>query len=235
MENKDEPRVLIGCVTHDKDEIYITEFIKAIRSQSYSNYDLLFVDTSGDDEYAARLRGTGGIVSKDESMLGGRNKIREHAIKKNYDYLWFVDINTLPPPTALSRLILKRKDIIAGISLQGMNIDGNLKVMPNVYEFDKKEKCFRPVVLNEVLNDHINEISCANFGCVLISRKVLENIEIRYYEDSMAGEDIAFFVDAKEKGFRTFADNSVKCTHLVFPPGDPRNSKFMFESYEKRV
>ena len=153
--------------------------------------------------------------------------------KNNYDYLWFVDTDVLPPQTALSRLILKRKDIIAGLCLLGINVDGNLRVMPNVYE--NKENCFRPIALNDVLNDHLTEIYCAGFGCVLISRNVFKSIEIRYYQDSMAGEDMAFFVDAKEKGFRTFADNSVKCTHLVFPAGDPRNSKFMFESYEKRV
>jgi len=241
MDDNKEPRVLVGCVTYDKDEAYITDFLSAIRSQDYRNFDIVFVDTSANDEYSARLRGTGCIVLKGEPDLdhpikritSGRNLVRDYATINGYDYVWFVDNDTLPPKDALSRLLSHGKDINAGICLMNMNVDGSSKVMPNVYRFDEGKKSIEPIPIGGVQDGSLMEVSAAGFGCVLLSSKVLSGIKLRYFEDSMAGEDMAFFQDAKEGGFSAFADTGVKCTHLVFPPGDPRNKKFMFDSYEK--
>jgi GT2 family glycosyltransferase len=236
MEKKEAPRVLVGCVTHDKDEVYLNEFLKAIRSQDYSDYDILFVDTSDNEEYSARLRGTGSIVKKGNNRLvhpiervtSGRKIVREYAINKGYDHVWFVDTDVVPPEDALSKLISRNKHIVAGLCLVSTNIEGSQKVTPNIYLSDKDEQCIKPLNTHEVMNNDLIEISCAGFGCVLLSRDAFSNVPIRYFEGNMAGEDMAFFTDAKEKGFKAFADNSVKCKHLVFPPGDPRNKKFRF-------
>jgi glycosyltransferase involved in cell wall biosynthesis len=240
MEEKKEPRVLIGCVTHDKDEAYVSDFLNAIREQDYKNFDILFVDTSANEDYTARLRGTGYIVTKGEPELDhsikrittGRNIARDYALSKGYDFLWFVDTDILPPKHALSKLIAGGKDVNAGLCLISMNVDGNSKVLPNAYKLDSA-KMLIPLSFNDVQNNDSIEVSSAGFGCVLVSKNVLSEIAFRYFENSMAGEDIAFFSDAKEKGFASYADNSVKCAHLVFPPGDPRNTKFMFESYDR--
>jgi len=241
MPENNEPKVLVGCVTYDKDGVYITDFLNAIRSQDFKNTDILFVDTSSSEEYSARLRGTGAIVMSGEKDLdhkikrvsNGRNLIREYAISKGYDYLWFVDNDVMPKSDALSRLLSHRKDMIAGVCLLPANVDGSTKVVPNIYVIDQKDKGLTPVGLSEVMEDRVMDIASAGFGCVLVSRDVFEKIGIRYFENSMAGEDLAFFSDAREKGFSVFADSRVKCTHLVFPPGDPRNKRFMFDSYVK--
>ena len=233
------PRVLIGCVTHDKAEGYIKGFLDAIRSQDYKNYDILFVETSSSEEYTAKLKGVGSIVLKGDSdaqspierITNGRNIIRDYMIKNNYDYLMFVDTDVILQPTALSKLMSNRKDVVAGICLSTFNVNGNHKVMPNVFILDKEVS--KPLMLNEVLSGKLMEISHAGFGCALMTRNVLEKIGFRYFENQMAGEDIAFFTDAKQDGFGTFADTSVRCTHLIFPTGDPRNRKFMFDNYEK--
>lgn len=234
------PRVLVSCVTHDKDELYLDGFLESIRSQEYKNYDILFIDTSDNKEFTAKLKGTGAIVLNAETGLDhnikkittGREQARQHAIKNNYDYLLFVDTDVRPPPTGLSKLLANRKDVIAGVCLSPRNINGTSRVMPNVYDFADEEGYCRPMFLPDVLNNNLIEVSCAGFGCTLIAKEVLEKVPLRYYKESMAGEDIAFFVDARENKFNTFADNSVKCRHLVFPPGDPRNRKFLFESHE---
>jgi GT2 family glycosyltransferase len=237
------PKVMIGCVTHNKDEQYLPAFLESIRAQDYKNYDIVFVDTSDDDAYIAKLKGTGAIALKPDEkeehtikkIVAGRTKLRRYALENGYDYLLFVDTDVRPPKTALSKLLSTRKDVVAGLCLSNINISGTTRVMPCIYDFDDEEGYCRPMFLNHVLNNDIKEISCAGFGCTLATRKVLEKVGIRYYEKSMAGEDIAFFIDAREAGFRAFADNSVKCAHLVFPEGDPRNRKFMFETYEKGV
>ncbi|MBN1544767.1 glycosyltransferase family 2 protein [Candidatus Woesearchaeota archaeon] len=240
MDDAKKPRVLVGCVTHDKDECYLNDLLGAIRSQDFRNFDILFVETAGNDEYAARLRGTGAIVLKCEEVFKhsierityGRNAVREYAIRKGYDYIWFVDTDVLPPQDALSRMISEGKDIVAGLCLVSVNVEGVTKILPNIYRPGRGE-CLVPFPIGDVMNDDVIEISCAGFGCVLLSSKVLEAVNFRFFQGSMAGEDMAFFNDAREKGFRSFADNGVKCMHRVFPPGDPRNKRFMFMEHEK--
>jgi hypothetical protein len=238
-----KPNVLIGCVTHDKDETYLKGFLEAVRSQTYSNFDVLFVDTSDDEGYTPKLKSTGYKVIRDKGkhdhiikkITSGRNIIREHAIKNKYDYVLYIDTDVVPPPNALAKMLSDRKDVVAGLCLISSNLKGNVRIIPNTYDFDDEEGFCRPMVVQDVLNGQIREVSCAGFGCTMVTRKALEAVEFRFYEKSMAGEDIAFFVDARIKGFKTFADNSVKCVHVVFPPGDPRNRKFMFDTYEKGV
>ncbi len=237
------PRVLVGSITYDKHSIYLNGFLDSIRSQDYKNYDLVFVETSNNKEFIATLKGTGAIVLEGDSNLdhkikiisSARQQIFDYAKKNNYDYILFVDSDITLPKIALSKLISNRKDIVAAPCLSLRNVNGNAKVLPNVYDFSDEEDFCRPMWLNETLNNNIVPVACAGFGCVLISKQVFEQVKLRYFEKSMAGEDIAFFVDSRKEGFNAFSDNSVKCTHLIFPPGDPRNRKFMFETYEKGV
>jgi cellulose synthase/poly-beta-1,6-N-acetylglucosamine synthase-like glycosyltransferase len=237
MDDTKGARVLIGCVTHDKHEAYVTDFLAAIRSQDYGNFDVLFVDTSANDDYTAKLRGSGYIVTKGEAGLdhsikritSGRNVIREYALAKGYDYVWFVDTDVIPPKDALTRLLSSGKDINAGICLVSMNVDGSIKAMPNIYRFDGQTNMMAPLQPGSADEKRLEEISAAGFGCVLVSSKALSEVTFRYFAESMAGEDIAFFTDAKEKGLNAFADWTVRCAHLIFPPGDPRNKRFMFD------
>ena len=41
--------------------------------------------------------------------------------------------------TQIIKLLSVRKDIVAGICLSNMNINGVSKIVPNVYDFDHKE------------------------------------------------------------------------------------------------
>lgn len=238
------PKVLVGCVTHDLDESYLQGFLESVRAQSYTNYDILFVDTSGNSEYLAKLKGLGAIAISSESekddpkmqrILDGRTKLRRYALDKGYDYLFFVDTDVVLPETALARLLSARKDLVAGVCLNNININGTSRVLPCLFNFNEKETYFSPMQLNDVMNNKLHEVAAGGLSCTLVTRNVLEKVGLRCFESSNAGEDIAFFVDVKSAGFRTFADNKVKCAHLVFPPGDPRNRKFLFETYQKGV
>jgi glycosyltransferase involved in cell wall biosynthesis len=233
------PKVLIGCVTYDKDSAYLESFLKSIREQQYTGYDLLFVDTSTAQGYDAVLRSSGAIVTRDSNDLdkpikkitGGRAKVREHFLEHGYDYLFFVDTDVVLPKDALARLIADQKDAVGGIYLAIQNIQGKKVLLPVVADFTNEADSCRPMALWEVLNDRVKEVAWIGFGCMLISRKVLEKVSFRYYEKSMSGEDVAFCVDARKAGFKVFGDFGVKCQHNIFPPGDCRNKDLDFEKY----
>ncbi|MBW2965224.1 hypothetical protein KY363_07240, partial [Candidatus Woesearchaeota archaeon] len=167
-------------------------------------------------------------------ITDGRNAVREYAISKGYDHVWFVDTDIRPPPSSLSKLLADRKDIVTGLYLDWVNIEGKNRVMPIVYDFTDENEYCRPMWLNDVVGkEGLMEIFFAGFGCTLATRKVIEAVSVRFYKKSMSGEDLAFYVDARKAGFGTYADAGVKCPHLVLPSGDPRNRKFRFETYEK--
>ena len=65
------------------------------------------------------------------------------------------------------------------------------------------------------------EIGAAGLGCSLVSREVLKQVDIGVFA-SGTGEDVKFYVDAREKGFGAWADTSVRCTHRPFPLADKR-------------
>jgi len=240
MEKQKERKVLVGCVTHEQDVTYLPGFLEAIRSQTFNGFDIIFIDTSCSEEFSATLRGTGCIVesldmcyeSKIERITRGRSKVRDYALQKGYDDVCFVDIDVRPDISCLSRLLMHENEIVTGPCLVCVNVDGASRIMPNIFREDEGSAV--PVPINEVLEGGYTDIHYAGFGCVRVSSKVLKSVEFRFFKESMAGEDMAFFADAKSVGFSAFADFDARCSHLVFPADDPRNSRFCFDTYVKR-
>jgi len=50
---------------------------------------------------------------------------------------------------------------------------------------------------------------------------------LRTFNNSQTGgEDMAFYVDARAKGFKTMANTFVKCLHMPYPKDDKRAKLF---------
>lgn len=236
------PKVLIAAVTFEKHGFCFDEFMKAVLMQDYKNFNLLFVDNSRGEhaeEYRDTLKLTGATVIPDfeafdhkiKIITHGRKMIRDYMLKHpEYAYLFFVDTDVIVPSFALSRLLKRNKDLISGVVLTNMKVNGINIIAPCIYDFGGEESV-RVMDITEVLPNRFLKIYTAGFGCALISRKVLEKIDIDYNEKSLAGEDVMFFAEAKKCGFDTFADTAVKCAHLIYPLGDERNEKYRFEKY----
>jgi glycosyltransferase involved in cell wall biosynthesis len=235
------PRILLGCVTYDKDALYLEGFMESLNAQTFKGFDLLFIDTSSSEGFDAKLSETGAVVIRDsfshdhsiKKITGGRQKAREYALEHGYDFLFFVDSDVRLPHDALERLISDGKDIAAGVYLTIQKMEGKRVLLPVVADFTDEADSCRPMALWEVMGDKLREVAWAGFGCILVRRAVLEKVSFRYYEKSMSGEDVAFCVDSRAAGFRVFADFGVKCHHLIFPPGDARNADLDFKKYEQ--
>lgn len=231
---KTNVKVLTGCPIHPADSEYLKGYVESIRSQDYANLDLVFAETTGDEDFIQVLGKTGAIVlpakpEKDERMekiIAGREKIRQYFLEhEDYNFLWFVDADVRPPRDALSKLISADKDVISGVCLSPFNVGGKRRVLPCLYRFTEKKGVCQQFNRQEVSGSEIKEIAVAGFGCVLIKRRVLEKISIRRFAEG-GGEDAAFFIDTLKAGFKNFVDKSVKCAHLVYKPGDVRNKEF---------
>jgi len=231
-----EPKVLIGCVTYDGHKYCIEQFLHNFEKFTYKNFDVVFVDNSEKDEYGEIIEKHKFKVIKDKSekekikkIVNGRKIIRKYALKNNYDYLLFLDTDVLIPSKALERLLGHRKDVISGVYLSNFVFDEKQEIHPVLYAIvPGNDEGARLMQQKEVGGEELIEIAACGLGCCLISKKVLEKVDIRYFEKSNSGEDIAFCVDARKNKFKIFTDTSIKCLHMAYPLDDERINFFKF-------
>ncbi len=233
-------KALIGIVTSDLKKYCFGKLVEAIRKQTFQDFDVLFVDNS-DGDYDKFIESKGFRVIKDlpkdtriNSIISGRNIIRNEFLKGEYEYLLFLDSDIIPPQNAIEKLLSNKKDVISGIALVAKHINRKPYALPCIYQIIEG-KGFRQFSLKEVMGDKVVEADIVGFGCCLIHKDVIKDIEIRQEGGAKTGgEDFAFSIDAKKAGFKIYADTSVKCFHMHYPENDPRHSFHKFETHIKK-
>ncbi len=225
------PKVLIGVVTYGKHRYCLDEFLLCLSRQTVKA-DVLFVVNHGESAYATLIRSKNFNAVEDpkpastpvEKILNGRKYLRDHALKNDYDYLLFLDSDVMIHPRALEMLLATKNDVVAGVYLNAFEIDGKTVIAPVLFKDLGNGQCqlytYEGAAVQKVM-----EVGAAGFGCTLVSRKVLEKVELRSFGKKNS-EAMAFFVDARAKGFKTVANTFVKCLHMPYPKGDPRLKLF---------
>ncbi|MBU0461105.1 MAG: glycosyltransferase family 2 protein [Nanoarchaeota archaeon] len=220
------PRVLVGCPTYKKQEYCLSQLVEALSSLTYPELDILFVDNSEGNEYLERLKkikipNRKVEVIKDtysdiriSRIISSRNIVRDHFLKGNYDYLFFLDTDIIPPKDAIEQLIRADTDIASGVYLCRQKIEGEHHVQPVIYK-PHGEDSVMTVTKEEVIPNKLMAIAVCGMGCCLIRRTVLAEIKFRPFSQSKTGgEDVAFCTDARQKGLKIIANTEVKCEHM---------------------
>jgi hypothetical protein len=227
------PKVLIGVVTYGKQRYCLDDFLMCLGKQTVKA-DVLFVANHGESAYATLIRSKGWNAVEDpkpassriDKILNGRKYIREYALKNDYDFLLFVDSDVMLPARALEYLLKTGTDVVAGAYLNVFVIDGKKVIAPVLFKDIGGGQC-QLLTYEGAAVSKVFQIGAAGLGCTLISRKVLQAVDFRTFNNSQTGgEDMAFFVDARAKGFKTVANTYVKCLHLPYPKDDPRAKLF---------
>lgn len=132
-----------------------------------------------------------------------RNYIAAQALKKNCDYLFFVDDDMILPSDTLDELLSCGKDIVGGVYL-------------TKYEEQK------PVV--EYLNNNRNglfEVKAIGTGCMLIKIDVFRKLpqpwfKYEWYSNGMVkrSHDWIFCEDARNAGFQVWANSNLDIKHI---------------------
>jgi hypothetical protein len=155
-----------------------------------------------------------------------RNEIVETFLKSDCTHLFFIDSDTIPPEDAIEKLLALDADIASGITpiieldQNRINDSSGFYKRSNVLGMD-----------NELLqpNTGIHDMKAAGGSCLLIKRKVLEELStpaFRFiYKDchpegvsfagkkDMMSEDYYFCAKALGKGFTLKCDTSIMCRH----------------------
>ncbi len=226
-------KVLIGVVTYGKHRYCLDEFIECLNAQTVKA-DALFVVNNGESAYASLIKSKGFKVEEDpkpastriDKILNGRKFLREYALKNNYDYLLFVDSDIMLPPNAFELMFSAKVDVLTGVYLNVFVLDGKKVIAPVLFKDLGDGNC-QLYTVDAVTPNKVLEIGAAGLGCTMISRKVLEAVDFRTFGNSTTGgEDMAFYLDARLKGFRTIATTFVKGVHRPYPKEDPRARMF---------
>lgn len=232
-------KVLIGIVTYGKQRYCLDEFLQCLSRQTVKT-DVLFVVNNGESAYATLIKSKGWNAVEDpkpaktriEKIVNGRNHIRDYALKNDYDFLLFLDSDVLIHPRTLEALLKTNPgDVVAGVYLNVFQLEGKPVIAPVLFRDIGNGQC-QLYTYEGAAIQRVMEIGAAGLGCTLISKKVLKEIPFRTFNNSATGgEDMAFFVDARAKGFQTVANTFVKCLHRPYPADDPRAKLFEWKKH----
>lgn len=248
MENK---RVLVASPTYKGMKYCQNEFFKAIKNLTYPLYDILIIENSEDNEYFDELKQEKDIILiKDDSaeenkmlrIISSRNKILEYVLKNNYDYVLIMDSDVIPSKNIIEELLKCNKDIVSGLYFNYfVDSKGKSNFLPVAYmpitkkEFEnfRKKVNLPPAVKShldlrghltkqEVESNKLLKVLIPSAGCMLISKKVIENKKIRYglldtqrFGNIHTTDDVYFMTKAKEAGFDAYCYTKIKCEHLI--------------------
>jgi hypothetical protein len=210
-------KILIGVPTYKGHKYCFEEFAKALKEQTISA-DVLFVVNNKEDSYARWIKSQGFSVVENpkpaktpkEHIVNNRNYLRDYLLGLDYDYLFLVSSDVILPPFALEELIMEKKDIMAGPYLKVFKLGEEAVVAPKL--FKDVEGGAQLYNYKGMYPARIMEIGAGGLGCVLISRKVLEKVSFESQADS--DDEIKFYLSAKEKGFKPYANTGVRCVHI---------------------
>lgn len=150
-----------------------------------------------------------------------RNKCVEAFIEQGYDYLLFIDADTVPPVDTIKKMLAAKKKIISGVTCNlKLCEDGLLRPAPMVMKYaDPKnpEDGLMPIVKES----GIEEVDGFGMSCCMIHKSVFYGWEKPWFTEQFIaekgkkaiGEDLLFCRELKKKGFKLYADFSIHCDH----------------------
>ncbi|MEK6856861.1 MAG: glycosyltransferase family A protein [Nanoarchaeota archaeon] len=220
-----QPRILVGCPTSFHKEYALKQYAESIKSLTYKNHETLLVDNSEGNDYLEKIKSLEipaikgpYFESARDRIVASRNILRQKVLDENYDYLFSLEQDVIPPADILEKLIKHNKKIVSAVYFANNSIPGETlsKLIPLVYVLeDEKTLSMRPLNEEELWkNPGLMKVVSAGLGCVLIHRDILKEIQFRY--DLNSFDDRWFFLDVYNKKIPIYADTSIKCKHLIY-------------------
>ena len=144
-------------------------------------------------------------------------KIIEKAIKEDFDYIFFLDQDTIPPEDSIERFLKHNKKALCGICFSRRAfVAGKPIFTPNVYKVilsDKELPDMKELTHEEIFSNELHEVVSCGGACIFIHKDIFK--KVRFKEDLKQFEDRWFCIDLYKNKIPLFCDTSIKCKHLV--------------------
>ncbi|MEK6937372.1 MAG: glycosyltransferase family A protein [Nanoarchaeota archaeon] len=217
------PGILVGILTCDLYNYCADELEQTIKTFSYPNYDILFIDNSETYEFFNKLKEKGFNVIKTKRLqkwrdilLEGHNILIDKALEGNYDFLFLLDADTIPPKDVLERLVKHNKKVVSGLYFNYFTINGVRDYYPiiRIEIPGEKEKWTVP---NQDIwgTKELIKIVCAGTGCLLLHKDIIKKYKFWYEKESKGADDIFFFKSLLNDNVGAWCDTSIICKHLL--------------------
>ncbi|MFA5658535.1 MAG: hypothetical protein WC900_04560 [Oscillospiraceae bacterium] len=223
----EEKKVLICCPLGDGKEYSINEWFNWIAAQTYQNYEVA-VCVNGKTEESVNKKAAlleqveikekkihvlkmphAENDSRKYRLSGAREILRIFAIKNNFDFMYWMDSDTIPfLLDAIQLLMDQKKDFISGLYF---------------YKGTKQAVILDPVTNTNFTYDKIQELvksgECvpmwgSGFGSLLLARSVFEKIAFDYsYKKEDWTEDFQYCEFAEKAGIERWFLARVICKH----------------------
>ena len=155
------------------------------------------------------------IVHLPNSLIyTARDQLAVMSVRENYDYLLFIDSDMVVPPDSIKRLLNHKKDIVCGLYFKRKQ-----NYEPVIYSKLKFSLLDEPTIEPAMdYKDGLIEIEGCGMGLCLIKTEVFKSI-LQYDYSCFEplphlGEDFAFCIRARNRGYKIYCDTTLKCGHV---------------------
>jgi len=235
-------KILVGSPVNEMYDYCIKEYMEAITSLTYKNYDILFVDNSKTNDFYKKLKSMNVNVIRGkyfeeprDRMVHSRNLLRQKVIEGNYDFLLNIDQDVIPPKDIIERFLQHKKRVITGIYFNYKKFTPKKlgekegirygSLFPTAWTFTGKKDVIKQLKEDELTGELIQIASCGS-GCLFVHNSVLKKITFHYSKEHDKQEknyfvfDDAFFCkDMTKLKIPIYADTSMICKHLIKQKG----------------
>lgn len=152
-----------------------------------------------------------------------REQLRRYAVEHDYDYLFFLDTDTIPAcKDTIEHMLLHDVDVLSGLYFyKGTRVpvviskDTNTNMSLETIEFLAKK-------------DILRDVHGFGFGCLLLSRKAFEKCSFDYHIfGEERSDDFGYCHVLSQAGFLLYFDARMICKHLEPPKSDVQNVPVM--------
>lgn len=154
-------------------------------------------------------------ASSNISVTDARRKIVYHFLNEtNFDALFFLDDDVMPPDDVIQLLVNVKKPIVS--ANYPIYVDGVIKSCACSVKWSATRNKWSYYAPDEV---GVKEVDGCGLGCCLIERKVIKRVGVDFYLHYLngsldTGEDLDFCNRARKAGFPIYCNFNVSCEHV---------------------
>ncbi|MFH1211697.1 MAG: hypothetical protein V1659_02090, partial [Candidatus Woesearchaeota archaeon] len=225
-------RILLACPTFDGKN-YCLDFWaeKVLELQKVTPCDVLLVDNSKTENYSEKIKKYGFKVIRSKyhknnikSIGEAKKKLNSYLIRNKYDFHFSLEQDIFPDKDVLRKLLddfnrIKKQEAIVGVPYYLTRISesdkhpfrtlGYVSVVAEglIYSERYNRKIQKTLTSKELENKKgLIRAFAIGFGCCLIPRQVIEQVTVKYSEDSYASDDTFFYMSCERLKIPVYAD-----------------------------
>ena len=160
-----------------------------------------------------------------------RNFLAKECLESGAEWLFMVDSDVVVPAQTLERLLSHKVSIVGGLYWRR-----HPKIFAEAFKFRPGTTQYDPIP-DQNIYSALNEVDGIGAGCLLIHRRVFENLKdkvkkltipaegnnVELYEffkftsaePPYVSEDLFFCIQARLAGWKIYLDGNVKCGHIL--------------------